>query len=98
MPKIVADGQVVVVPLFNSWNVGLTVRPDAGATTRVEFTFSSRADVEADMAKQPADADACLWDDWAHGPVTAKQSDVFDAKIAALRITSTGGASKFEVR
>lgn len=101
MRKTVQAGEQAVVQLFNRWNAGVTVHPEPGATALVEFTFSSKDDVEADAAKAATgstDADACLWDTWAAGPVTTVCSDVFDASVSALRLSSQGAASTFEVR
>lgn len=101
MRKTVQAGQFVVVPLFNRWNAGVMVHPDFGATALVEFTFSSKDDVEADAAKAAAgstEADSCMWDTWSAGPVTAVHSDVFDAQVSAVRLSSQGAASVFEVR
>lgn len=101
MRKTVEAGQSVVVPLFNRWNAGVMVHPDFGATALVEFTFSSKDDVAADAAKAAAgssDADSCMWNDWAAGAVTQKWSDVFDAQVSAVRLSSQGAASTFEVR
>lgn len=89
MRKTVEAGQSVVVPLFNRWNAGVMVHPDFGATALVEFSFSSKEDVEAGTA---------LWDTWSAGPVTTVRSDVFDAQVSAVRLSSLGAASTFEVR
>lgn len=89
MRKVVQAGEQVVVPLFNRWNAGVMVHPDFGATALVEFTFSSADDIAADTA---------MWDTWAKGAVTAVASDVFDASVSALRLSSQGGAATFEVR
>lgn len=98
MRKVVQAGEQVVVPLFNRWNAGVMVSPGPGATALVEFTFSSKEDVEADAVKQPGAPDSCMWDTWAAGPVTSVSSDVFDASVAALRFSSANGESTFEVR
>ena len=89
MRKIVEAGQSVIVPLFNPANAGVMVHPDFGATANIEFTFSSQDDIQAGTA---------LWDSWSAGPVTAVRSDVFDAMVSALRLSSLGAASTFEVR
>lgn len=89
MRKVVQAGEQVVVPLFNRWNAGVMVSPGPGATALVEFTFSSKEDVENGTA---------MWDTWAAGPVTRVRSDVFDASVAALRFSSADGDSTFEVR
>lgn len=84
-----AGGEPVVVPLFNRWNAGVMVHPGPGATALIEFTFSSKEDIENGTA---------MWDTWAAGPVTSVRSDVFDASVAALRFSSADGDSTFEVR
>lgn len=89
MRKVVQAGEHVDVQLFNRWNAGVMVRPDFGATALVEFTFSSQEDIEADTA---------IWDTWAAGQVTKVWSDVFDAQVSAVRLSSEGAASTFEVR
>lgn len=89
MRKVVQAGEQVVVPLFNRWNAGVMVHPDFGAEATVEFTFSSKSDIDAETA---------LWDTWAKGAVLTVASDVFDASVSALRLSSQGGASTFEVR
>lgn len=89
MRKVVQAGEQVVVPLFNRWNAGVMVHPDLGATALIEFTFSSADDIAADTA---------MWDTWSKGAVLTVASDVFDASVSALRLSSQGGASTFEVR
>ena len=89
MRKTVQAGEQAVVQLFNRWNAGVMVHPEPGATALVEFTFSSKDDVDAGTA---------LWDTWAAGSVTTVRSDVFDASVSALRLSSQGAASTFEVR
>lgn len=89
MRQIVEAGQQVTVLLFNKNNAGVMVRPSPGASALVEFTFSSAEDIAADDA---------MWDDWRAGTVTSKWSDVFDAQVSALRLSSVGGVSTFEVR
>ena len=89
MRKIVEAGQTETVLLFNKNNAGVMVHPGIGATALVEFTFSSADDIAADTA---------MWDDWAAGAVTTKRSDVFDAQVSAVRLSSIGNTSTFEIR
>lgn len=89
MRKNVEAGQAMVVPLYNQNNAGLMVQPGVGATAAVEFTFSAADDIEAGTA---------LWASWSAGPVTATTADVFDAMVSAVRVSSFGGDTIFEVR
>lgn len=66
----------------------VAVSPAVGANAVVEFTLSSRDEVEAGTA---------LWRAWSLGTVTQAADDALQAPVTALRCTSTGGSTSFEV-
>ncbi|MFG7161924.1 hypothetical protein ACGYU5_15110 [Burkholderia pseudomallei] len=85
----VAAGAQVVLDMHNPWNATVSVFPSAGATALVEFSTSPNDAIRNGTAQ---------WDPWAKGSVTANTRDIFDSKVAAIRVTATNGSVYVEVQ
>lgn len=68
----------------------VTVVPGAAGTSKVEFTTSTEAEVDAATA---------VWQTWPSGTVAATTSDSLVSPVTALRFTRVTGANpdKYEV-
>lgn len=92
----VADGQTsapVYMPSVQQHDPGhkpVTVIcwPAGGATGRIEYSISPRADVEEATA---------TWSAWDDGDVTAATARALDASVTALRCVSVAGQVDWEV-
>jgi hypothetical protein len=85
----VAAGQQAVLDMHNDVAATVAVYPATGATALVEYTLSPNDAIRAGTAN---------WHAWAEGAVSVFTVDVFDAKVAAIRVTAIGGAASVEVQ
>lgn len=68
--------------------VSVAATLSTATSAKIQFTISSKADI---------DAAAANWFDWSHGDSAASASEFFIGPVTAVRCTSTGGNTVFEV-
>ncbi|QRM23510.1 hypothetical protein [Burkholderia pseudomallei] len=85
----VAAGAQVVLDMHNNVPATVGVYPAVGATALVEYTLSPNDAIQKGTA---------TWFAWTNGTVSTSTVNIFDGKVAAIRVTTTGGAVTVEVQ